>query len=296
MRLTYPNTLNHSYAGYPTVLRVICGPNITELNGPWVEGSVIYFFQTPLSKVQIGPYFDGALLPEYSVRYSDTGSESDYNIFLRVSGHGFFYEGDSGNWKLSNNKIFEIVSGYNGKHLVFTSQDLIYTNIPRDTPIPPNPPPTPPPKPPPNVPPTPEPPPPTMIPPDHQKVHDILAKNFFERFALNQISRNTWIGRTIGRYSKYEPVYVTRARVPINNITAEYLQNNYYYYAGYEDGFNDVTYSAVLYFNSPLIAQKYVVFCNPTITLFGTEFFIEDLFVWSSLTYRGIDWIRYLDY
>ena len=47
MKLTYPKTLNVWFKNYPRVLKVTCGPNITELEGPWVEGSILLLQQTP---------------------------------------------------------------------------------------------------------------------------------------------------------------------------------------------------------------------------------------------------------
>ena len=134
MKLTYSATVNQWFDGYPRVLRITCGPSIVELGGPWVDGSVIELFQTPLSKTHIGQYIEGAILPEYKIRYSNNGLETGWTIFLKVSGYGYFFtknteeERDIYYW-LNLEKTFEVISSFNDKHLVFRKSEMLSTSI-----------------------------------------------------------------------------------------------------------------------------------------------------------------------
>ena len=107
-----------------------CGPNILELEGPWVEDTEIQFVQTPLSKVHQGEYSIETLLPDYRMIYTDSGSDTDFKIKYIEYGWGTFIQfPDEPNYLLQIEKYCELWSEYNSKCIFFQKIETVSTNL-----------------------------------------------------------------------------------------------------------------------------------------------------------------------
>ena len=289
MKLTYASTYNQWYDGYPRLLSVTCGPNITELGGPWVDGSQLTVFQTPLSLIHRGQYIDGAILPEYKVRYSDNALETGWTVFMIVSGYGYFFELDTGNYWLNVDKNFELISAYNDKHLVFNTNDILYTNIPRETPIVP---PVIPPVIPPIIPP--------VIPgggggggiyvpfnPSSNAVHDALGAGFYQKIRAS-IPVGTYNPFPV--YSRFSPVTVTKSAMSIAGFTEESLATFSEY-----DARTYVDRYQVRFYKARSVMAIYVVFGQTMADIVWSgpnPYTVYYMFSWTGLTYKGVDYLQ----
>jgi len=131
MKTFYPRTLNCWLKNFPPTIMITCGPNITELEGPWINGSQVILAQTPTSKVHQGIYEINAAVPAYQARYSTTGFDTDaWTMYLKMFGWGTFFavSGDANYW-LRLEKYFEIISSYTTKTISFSIEKNIYTGI-----------------------------------------------------------------------------------------------------------------------------------------------------------------------
>jgi hypothetical protein len=288
MKLTYASTVNQWFDGYPRILSVTCGPNITELGGPWVDGSNLTVFQTPLSKTHIGSYIDGAILPEYKMRYSDNAQETGWTAFLIVSGYGYFFELDTGDYMWLNiDRSFELISSYNDKHLVFSTNELLYTNIPRETPIVP-------PYVPPTVPPPPIVPPPpttggggggTAFNPSSPAVHDALGAEFYQRIRASVPSTSY---NPFPVYSRFSPVTVSKSAMSSAGFTEESLATFSEFDARtWVDRYN------VRFYKAGSAMAIYVVFGHTAYDIGQEEppFVVDYVFSWTGLAYRGVNYL-----
>jgi len=107
-----------------------CGPNITELEGPWVEDTQLVLTQTPLSKVHQGDYTIGSPLPDYQIIYTDTGSDTDFKIkYIEYGWRTFTILANEPNYFLQIEKYCELWSGYNGKCIHFKKSEVLTTTI-----------------------------------------------------------------------------------------------------------------------------------------------------------------------
>lgn len=283
MKLTYPSTVNQWFKDYPRILSVTCGPNITELGGPWVDGSQLTVFQTPLSLTHRGQYIDGAILPEYKVRYSDNALETGWTVFMIVSGYGYFFELTTGNYWLNVDKNFELISAYNDKHLVFNTNDILYTNISRETPI---------------VPPVIPPIIPPIIPPvpggggasfnpNSNAVHDALGAEFYQAIRA-AIPVGTYNPFPV--YSRFSPVTVTKSAMSIAGFTEESLAtfseyNARTYVDRYQVRFYKARSSMAIYVAFGQTMAD-VVWSGPN------PYTVYYMFSWTGLTYKSVDYLQ----
>ena len=289
MKLTYPSTVNQWFKDYPRILSVTCGPNITELGGPWVDGSQLTVFQTAYSLIHRGQYIENAILPEYKVRYSDNALETGWKVFLIVSGYGYFFELTTGNYWLNVDSNFELISGYNDKHLVFNTNPIIYTQIPRDTPIVP---PVEPPDVPPVIPPVPDPHPGgggggAPFNPSSNAVHDALGVEFYQRIRAS-IPVGTYNPFPV--YSRFSPVTVTKSAMSIAGFTEESLATFSEY-----DARTYVDRYQVRFYKARSSMAIYVVFGQTMAdyVMFGPNpYTVYYMFSWTGLTYKSVDYLQ----
>jgi hypothetical protein len=206
-----------------------------------------------------------------------------------VSGYGYFFELDTGNYWLNVDKNFELISGYNSKHLVFSTNDLLYTEIPRETPIVP---PVIPPVIPPIIPPvTPGGGGGTYIPfnPSSNAVHDALGAWFYQQVRL---TFPMGMYNPLPVYSRFSPVTVTKSAMSIAGFTEESLATFSEYNAGtYVDRYQ------VRFYKSKNTMAIYVAF-GQTMADFvmsgPNPYTVYYMFSWTGLTYRGIDYLSIL--
>jgi hypothetical protein len=138
MRYGASQTLNCWLKGYQRQIRLTCGPAIVLLEGPWVEGQILYLNATPDSE-QFKNYYTEYTKEKYWLQaiYTDTGSDFQFGIKLIMEGYGtFFYPTNAPNFWLFVEKFFKIKSWHNGKTFTFSRQSNLYTNIPKTTEIP----------------------------------------------------------------------------------------------------------------------------------------------------------------
>lgn len=92
MILPYPQSIPCAFDGFPAALDIRLG----DLGGDIVTGASLgtkfTLLRTPLCGIAQGVYAAGAPLPEYSMIYSDTGSDEDFTIKISFIGHGTFYK------------------------------------------------------------------------------------------------------------------------------------------------------------------------------------------------------------
>lgn len=131
MKFEYSQSVNNWFKDFPRTFKLVCGPSITELGGPWTAGSRIILAQTPLSKVHDGTYATGCHLPDYKIIYSDTGLDDDFKIKYIEYGWGSFLKSDGANYFLLVEKYCELISGYNGVTKVFQLTKTTTTQIPK---------------------------------------------------------------------------------------------------------------------------------------------------------------------
>ena len=130
MKQDYSYSVNNWFKDFPRVFKMTCGPNITELEGPWVEDTQLDLIQTPLSKVHQGSYTIGSRLPDYQVIFTDSGSDTDFKIKYIEYGWGTFIRAvNESNYFLQIEKYCELWSGYNGKCIFFKKFETLPTTI-----------------------------------------------------------------------------------------------------------------------------------------------------------------------
>ena len=130
MKQEYSYSVNNWFKDFPRVFKMTCGPNITELEGPWVEDTQLDLIQTPLSKVHQGNYTIGSRLPDYQMIFTDSGSDTDFKIKYIEYGWGTFVVLDNEpNYFLQIEKYCELWSGYNGKCVLFKKSEVLPTPI-----------------------------------------------------------------------------------------------------------------------------------------------------------------------
>jgi len=130
MKKDYSYSVNNWFKDFPRVFKMTCGPNIVELEGPWVEDTQLILTQTPLSKTHQGSYVITSPLPDYQMIYTDTGSDTDFTIKYIEYGWGtFIILPDESNYFLKIEKYCELFSGYNGKCVLFQNIETIPTTL-----------------------------------------------------------------------------------------------------------------------------------------------------------------------
>jgi len=130
MKEDYSYTVNNWFKDFPRVFKMTCGPNIVDLEGPWVEDTQLVLTQTPLSKTHQGSYNVGSQVPSYQMIYTDTGSDTDFKIKYLEYGWGtFIVLANEPNYFIQLEKYCELRSGYNGKYILFQNIETIPTTL-----------------------------------------------------------------------------------------------------------------------------------------------------------------------
>jgi hypothetical protein len=89
MKENYPISLPLRFAGFPAAIRMICGEKIP---APYSYGSRVLLYRTPLCGEVQGEYISGAALPDYAMIYSNTGSDTDFDLRISFYGWGTFFQ------------------------------------------------------------------------------------------------------------------------------------------------------------------------------------------------------------
>ena len=97
----YPESLNCWLRDYPRFIKVIFGPEMENLDGPWGNGSVVYLERIGFDAPDTSPTI-GVAPPDVKVTYSDNGTDVDWVFKIGMYGWGSFFE-----------CLFQVYSGLN---------------------------------------------------------------------------------------------------------------------------------------------------------------------------------------
>lgn len=130
----YPLSLPCRFDGFPGRIRVTCGPAFDDLRGcPYSFGSRVTCARTPLCGVAQGDYLPGSALPRQEMIFSDTGSDTAFDLKIAFTGHGTFHLAAPGDERYSLAVIKGLRVQAFGLDRTFEITDLWETGIVAET-------------------------------------------------------------------------------------------------------------------------------------------------------------------
>jgi len=108
----YPESLNCWLRNFPRYIKVTLGAFISELGGPWSNGSVLLLERIGFDAPDTSPVV-GEVPPDVKVSYSDNGTDSGWIFKIAMYGWGTFFATLAGdNYYVLTEKLIEFESSY----------------------------------------------------------------------------------------------------------------------------------------------------------------------------------------
>jgi hypothetical protein len=131
----YPESLDCWLKNFPRYIKIICGPAMANLGGPWVNGSVLLLERIGFDTPNTSPIV-GVTQPDVKVTYSDNGTDSGWIFKIGFYGWGTFFATIPGSYYyVLTEKFLEFESNYFSK-INFRHREVFETQIDEGVSIP----------------------------------------------------------------------------------------------------------------------------------------------------------------